>query len=444
MRIDSIKVTNFKSFENLELDFAGNFSLIIGDNGTGKTSVLESLSVGLGGFIAGIDGIKTRNINNDEIRVTSRIIGDATPNISYHTPCEVECCGIIDGNEINWKRSLNKLKGRTTRIDAKKIIDVVEKMQQKINADEPESVILPIISYQGAGRLYSQKRDKWISVFEQKNLSRVVGYMDSLEIESNFKLFVDWLNRMTLISLQKQKYIGELQSVLQAISTFMQSLSKDNREVSISYDFELGEVAVQLNGEQLPLRLLSSGYRSLIGMVADIAFRMSLLNPQLKDKASQLTPGVVLIDELDLHLHPEWQWNIVEDLKRTFPLVQFIATTHSPIIISSCKDGEIINLQNEDTKNQKYYGWQVQDILNQVMESKNRTPKIQKDIERFEELFDKKMNGNSGDLLLEAELSELEKKLLEILPESDPATTLAKLSYIKKRIKKVEDNHEKG
>lgn len=441
MRIDSLKITNFKSFENKDLEFTGNFSLIIGDNGTGKTSILESLSIGLGGFIIGIDGIDTRNIYNDEIRVTNKIIGDATVNTSYHTPCEIECSGIVNEEKITWKRSLNKLKGRTTRTDAKKIIDVVEKMQQKINSDKSEEVILPILSYQGAGRLYSQKREKWVSVFKQKNLSRVVGYTDSLEVESNFKLFVDWLNRMTLIALQKQKTIGELQSVLQAISTFMQSLSKDKSEVSISYDLELGEVAVQLNGEQLPLRLLSSGYRSLIGMVADIAFRMSLLNPQLKDKASQLTPGVVLIDELDLHLHPEWQWNIVEDLKRTFPLVQFIATTHSPIIISSCKDGEIINIDNKETKNKKYYGWQVQDILNQVMESKNRTPEIQRDIERFEELFDEKMNGNSSG---ELELEKLENKLLEILPESDPATTLAKLSYIKKSVKKVEDNHEKG
>jgi len=73
----------------------------------------------------------------------------------------------------------------------------------------------------------------------------------------------------------------------------------------------------------------------MLGMVADIAYRSAVLNPQLGSEAAQKTPGIVLIDEIDLHLHPKWQRRVVEDLRATFPALQFVATTHSPFIAFS-------------------------------------------------------------------------------------------------------------
>jgi len=174
-------------------------------------------------------------------------------------------------------------------------------------------------------------------------------------------------------------------------------------------------------------------------MVADIAFRMSLLNPQLKEKASLLTPGVVLIDELDLHLHPKWQWKIVEDLKRTFPKVQFIATTHAPIIISSCKNGEIINITGDKYEKSRNFGWQVQDVLSEIMESENRSPIMQEKIYTYEKLYEKKINESLTEHDNNIFMS-LEKELIDMLPESDPIITLAKLNAIKNRVIKVDEN----
>jgi predicted ATP-binding protein involved in virulence len=88
---------------------------------------------------------------------------------------------------------------------------------------------------------------------------------------------------------------------------------------------------------ELPVALLSDGIRNMIGMVADIAFRATKLNPELGAMAAQQTPGVVLIDEVDMHLHPEWQQVVLQSLLAAFPCVQFIVTTHSPQVLSTVR-----------------------------------------------------------------------------------------------------------
>ena len=91
------------------------------------------------------------------------------------------------------------------------------------------------------------------------------------------------------------------------------------------------------DGRLTPFYHLSDGYRNTLAMAADIAVRAATLNPALSSLAMEETPGVVLIDEIDLHLHPKWQRQIVEDLRGAFPKIQFVATTHSPFIIQSLR-----------------------------------------------------------------------------------------------------------
>ncbi len=438
MKIQAMEMENFKGIPYKKIHFNEQFTLIIGDNGIGKTSILEALSVGLGGFLAGLDGVATRNIHAEEIRKEWDRVGDATVTPEKQIPCSVTCQGVVHGKTFNWKRSIETLKGKTTRIHAKQIISYAEEVQKQITREKNHDIVLPIISYQSAGRLFSQKKNKWIDPFERQELSRFIGYTDCLEAESNIKLFVNWLRRMTMIQIQKRKKIGELDATLHAVEEFMRGLVKDNETVSMMYDFEEEEVIVQLGEQSIPLRLMSAGYRSVIGMVADLAFRMSLLNPQLKEVAVKETPGVVLIDELDLHLHPKWQWKIVEDLKRTFPKVQFIATTHAPIVISSCKQGEIIQLYEDNgiimNENQNSpYGWQTEDILLHVMGTVNRVPAVQKKIEEVKKLYAQKLQRKltEGEKLI---LKQLTAELYRILPEDDPAVTLAKLDALDEKV----------
>ena len=105
------------------------------------------------------------------------------------------------------------------------------------------------------------------------------------------------------------------------------------------WDLEWDELTIDVtigsHPQRLPFHLLSDGYRNVVGMAADIAYRMATLNPDLLERVIGETPGIVMIDEIDLHLHPKWQRQVVGHLLRTFPQVQFVATTHSPFIIQS-------------------------------------------------------------------------------------------------------------
>ena len=90
---------------------------------------------------------------------------------------------------------------------------------------------------------------------------------------------------------------------------------------------------------------LSDGYKMILTMVFDVVRQMVILNPHLGNETLEKTDGIILIDELDLSLHPHWQRIVVDSLKKTFPLVQFIVTTHSPFIIQSLNSGEVIDLE---------------------------------------------------------------------------------------------------
>ena len=137
---------------------------------------------------------------------------------------------------------------------------------------------------------------------------------------------------------------------------------------TITYDLNKSEVLAEAkDGRFLPLRLLSDGVRNMLAMVADMAYRAAMLNPHLGKDAAKETPGIVLIDEIDLHLHPSWQRVVVEALHRTFPNIQFIATTHSPFIIQSldCDRGSLINLDPQDAA--EYSDKSIEDITENVM-----------------------------------------------------------------------------
>jgi predicted ATP-binding protein involved in virulence len=104
------------------------------------------------------------------------------------------------------------------------------------------------------------------------------------------------------------------------------------------YDVSHKELRISFaDGRQLPISLLSGGYQNLVVIVADLAWRAVVLNPHLGREAPKQTAGVVLIDEIDLHLHPRWQRTVIENLRAAFPRLQFIATTHSPQVLSSAR-----------------------------------------------------------------------------------------------------------
>ncbi|ARU60735.1 hypothetical protein CBW65_06265 [Tumebacillus avium] len=440
MRIDSIQIKNFRLFEEKEIHFNPHFTLIIGENGTGKTTLLEALRVGVGGFLLGLDGVYARHIQTDDIRVEWEQVGDATVTKNPQVPVVLRCQGHVCDLEMTWEISKDSQSGRTRTANARELVSCAKGMQNQIVKERNQNVILPVISFQSAGRLFSQKKNKWVDPFKKDDLSRFLGYTDCLESESNIKLFVNWLRKMTTIKVQKNKKIGELDAVVHAVEQLLRLLLDDEQaEVHFGYDFEEEEVVVEMEGERSALRVMSSGYRTVIGMVADLAYRMALLNPQLKESAIEQTPGVVLIDELDLHLHPKWQWKIIESLKKLFPKVQFIATTHAPIVISSCADAELIDLHEHseddvELTQKSPYGWLMEDILTFMMDTHGRTVEVEEEIAILQSLQLKKLKGTLSQEELEL-LKETMRRLSQLLPESDPAISFARMDAIEAAVR---------
>ena len=242
--------------------------------------------------------------------------------------------------------------------------------------------ILPVICYQSAGRVWSRNRKKQGDTFARKKISRSTGYIDCMSDGSSMKLMLEWCARMEQIAWQTDKPVREYEAVKQAVATAMTEL--EGADVAIFYDKRSEELLYQKGSTVMPISALSAGYQSLIWMIFDIAYRMAVLNPFLTETITN-TPGLVLIDELDVHLHPRWQWNVIAVLRHTFPNVQFIATTHSPIIIASAKDIWCIDI--EDLASPKAamsgYGLEVDYILRHIQNAADLPASIAEQLKQF-------------------------------------------------------------
>ena len=169
---------------------------------------------------------------------------------------------------------------------------------------------------------------------------------------------------MELTAFQKGMKIAEYEIFKEIVATVMQKMSDLSEKPIISYSQQIGDIVYSEAGQSMPISLLSAGYQSLLWMTMNLAYRMALLNPEAGENMAHI-PGIVLIDELDMHLHPKWQWNVIKALEETFPNIQFIVATHSPIIISSCKNENLILIKENQKINYlpNAYGYSVEDVL---------------------------------------------------------------------------------
>lgn len=164
--------------------------------------------------------------------------------------------------------------------------------------------------------------------------------------------------------------------------------------VAFDYNLDTNEIECSYNNEDglrmsIPLSQMSDGYKSTISLIADIAYRMAVLNPQMGIDVIEKTDGVILIDEVDLHLHPAWQHRILGDLQEIFPRVQFIVTTHAPAVISSAKSENLMILKDYEVLDAsvEIYGNDVNSILKDIMGAPDRNPAISKLFSRFYSLL---------------------------------------------------------
>lgn len=356
MRIDRLGVRNFKGFPEREFSFHPEFNLIIGTNGTGKTTALDALAIAVGSWFLGVRGADSRHIRPNEVTLGDFEHEDIDEAGQRHFriqweqlfPCEITAHGIVQGQSIKWKRALNSLGGRTTYGEAASIKSLATDADTAIR--KGQDILLPLISYYGTGRLWQEPREAFqvsdpLKVASKEAQSRLAGYWNSVDPRLSVSQLTRWIARQSWITYQQQ---NRESPVLTAVRQAMIQCVEGAR--NLYFDASPGEVVVEFDIGTQPFSNLSDGQRCMLAMVGDIAQKAAKLNPQLGGKVLEETPGVVLIDELDLHLHPRWQQRVIEDLRRTFPKVQFICTTHSPFLIQSLRSGEeLIMLDGQPT-----------------------------------------------------------------------------------------------
>ena len=354
MKINRLIVKNFKGFESREFTFHSKFNLIVGVNGAGKTSVLDALGVAVGSWFLGISGAESRHIRQHEVMLGAFKHEGVDEKGEHHVdvqweriyPCEVSAHGFVHGQDLSWSRTLNSSTSRTNYVKAANIKRLAVKANQSIR--KGEDISLPLISYYGTGRLWQEPRDSFqvtdpMKVASKEDQSRLSGYLNSVDPRLSVNNLTRWIARQSWIAYQQK---GQIPMVFRAVKDAMLSCIEEAR--SLDFNATHGEVIVELSTGRLPFSLLSDGQRCVLAMVGDIALKAAKLNPHFGSSVLKETSGVVLIDELDLHLHPRWQRRIIEDLRRSFPNIQFICTTHSPFLIQSLRSGEeLINLDNQ-------------------------------------------------------------------------------------------------
>lgn len=436
MLIEKLTLRNFKCFEDIDVEFHPNMTVIVGINGSGKTSVMEGVAIAVSTMFAQMDGLSSIGINKGQVRIKTFISG-STKDIQAQYPIEVSAeARTDDGKSVSWKRSLNSPKGKLTIVDAKEITDLGKSFQERLRRGDT-GLILPVIAYYGTGRLWDYHREKQKDVF--KTNSRINGYIDCVDGRTNVKLMMNWFAKMTVQKYQNQELgmdeIHELNAVYSAMESCYRRIT-GCEDVKIQYSMGTKELDVaykEQSGEwmRIPLNQLSDGYKSTISLIADIAYRMAVLNPHLRSEVCTKTNGVVIIDEVDLHLHPAWQRRILGDLRAIFPRVQFIVSTHAPSVINTVKKENIIIIDNGEAFEPSWemHGRDVNTIVSSLMNVDERPSEIKR---RFGDFYS---SIDVGDVQsAETELNELKKTIGDNDPEIVGCNV--KLSLLKARLKR--------
>lgn len=387
MRIDQIELQNFKTFEHQKVKFHPEFNLIVGVNGTGKTSLLDALSVAAGSWFLGLRGYDSRHISHDEVRLATHNFDDEI-RFEPQYPVKVKAYGKVTGQDLSWERSLESPSGKTFFRHASGIKSLGAKADQSVR--DGQEIDLPLISYYGTGRLWQEPRSESQvkgngRLLKQKQTSRLDGYLNSVTPRIATRELVLWIARQSWAAYQQGKESITFHAVKQAMVNCVDGA--DN----LYFDPKRGEVILvmtKMRGTQ-PFNNLSDGQKVMLAMVGDIAQKAAKLNPHFGHEVLTRTEGIVLIDELDLHLHPRWQRRVITDLRKTFPKIQFICTTHSPQLIGQIQADEVLLLDGKSVKSVgQTFGMDSNWILRHVMGGQDRDPKVSKELDEIFELIE--------------------------------------------------------
>lgn len=407
MKISKIHLKNFRNIEDSIFLLNSNFTVIIGINGKGKSTLLHAIRIACGAYLLGIPEANKRHIWLNEIRRK-----DFGTHLSLQTPTIVEAEGSIDDKKLSrpWRREIpeGKTKATASNADIGEIRDIARNKYEQVTK-EGKNVDNPVIAYFGTSRLAGGGRDT-LGNYTGREIFKA-GYNNWLEMKYNAFQYPRWLRSYDYRLSDNREIDGTKEAFFNAIKEaipFITAIKFDGNELVLKIKLE------DFESPYLPLSLHSDGILTHTSMVAEIAYRCIMLNAHKGINAIKESRGIVMIDEIDLHLHPTWQKQVVNDLKKAFPNMQFIATTHSPFIVQSLKSDELINL--DKTSDVQPMDLSLEEVAGDIMGVEDVYANENVKMENIsEEYFYTLKELKKGNRKTESKLDELEAKV------SDPS-----------------------
>lgn len=443
-----ITINNFRCYEKKSMDFRRGINLLIGDNSVGKTSLLRACNLVMNAFFCGYSDEYTkwksaedddfREIKNDDV-----VTDDQPVNIAFELD-EIDCPDIIleDGSVVPLHRQMplaeefgypefniekkSKKNARNLITGLTPLRTYASLLQKNSHAIVDGMAIqrnaLPLFAYFTTEDIHTiRKFDKEKTYFKKYPQKPSFGYFESFDCKG---LLDCWKKRL-LVLKEAKKGEQEIECVRNAV---VSALGPTGCKIIADMEVRTNDndvFFIYCDGREVRSDLLSDGYRRLVSIVVDIAFRSALLNKVMYgDEAYKYTHGTVIIDEIDEHLHPELQVRILKALHETFPNIQFIVSTHAPLVMSSVENSPenvVYKLEYKDGiyshKELNTYGLDASTIIQIYMDQAPRDLIVDKEIKNIESLID-------SEKYVEARIA-LEKMLER--PGSDSNPELSKI-----------------
>lgn len=353
MKLERLHIKNFRCFDELSIEFDDRLTVIIAENGAGKTAILDAIAIGFGRYLTKLPGIVGRTTKESDLRVTEGEQVEPVLMLAWEVKTQ-QGVSLVWANSRKRDSSVsaqaikNSLSAEHERLLGHGVKSLDEFTQEIVEADsEKRPYFLPLIAYYGTNRAIREEVQRRRGF--KKNFRRFDALDGALDPDSRFRAAFEWFNAMEDIERRERErrrdfdfQYPELQAVRAAIVRLLPvGFSKPRTEIR-PLRFVIDRQAPDGAVRTLRIGQLSDGYRVVLGLTMDFARRMAQANSSMVSDGMRIInpldlPAIALIDEVDLHLHPSWQQHVLNDLMQTFRNTQFIVTTHSPQVLSMVK-----------------------------------------------------------------------------------------------------------
>ena len=396
--MQTVIINNFRCYEHKEIEFRSGINLLIGDNSVGKTSLLRACNLVMNAFFSGYSDENTvwKSADDNDFRDTG--IAELPVEISFQIGSwDFPIINLVDiSTESKFKiekKSKKNSRNLVTGLGALK--EHAHQLQMRshelVDGKVQQHIALPLYACFTTEDIHSvRKFDK--NKFKKHVHKPSFGYYECFDCKG---LMECWIKRLLVL---KEAKIGE-EEINNVRNAIVDALGPNGCKVIDDMEIRYNDGNVYfhfIDGRTAAADLLSDGYRRLINIVMDIAFRSALLNKAMYgDQSYKHTNGTVIIDEIDEHLHPALQVSILKALHNTFPKIQFIVSTHAPLVMSSVEntpENVVYKLEYKDGiythKELNTYGLDASTIMQVYMDQVPRDLDIDVEIKNIESLID--------------------------------------------------------